>query len=302
MLLLVTFAAACASGPRGASLSSPYRFGWPDASTIRVTERVLRDGDLLHLTYRARLESAPEGYRLRILDGRVEQDGKRRLTDLDATRQSLELGRTAPFLADLTDTLIDRDGRALGCIESDTLLSHAIAMTTAYEKGARTALELAVRDAHRASTAASHCIDRWSAWVGAWVDFEARPGTPDAWASGNIDIGETAPIRVYDTHEGTSPSSPNQVVLRREQEVDASAISRLDDLIRTLTERLSRASGTDISADRIILERATYEGEVDINPRGLRPTSTTWVETLSYTLDGFSRTARTERTWTLRFE
>ncbi len=302
LLTLLTWASACASAPRGESTATPYRFGWPEGSTVRVSERILRDGHLLHLTYRARLESASEGHRLRILDGRVEQDGKRRLVELDLTRQSLELGRTAPLLADLTDILIDHDGRALGCTASDTLLPHAIAMTTAYDKGARTALELAVRDAHKASIAASHCIDRWSAWVGAWVDFEARPGTPDAWTSGNVEIGETAPIRVYDTHDGTSPTSPNRVTLRREQEVDASAIAQPNDLAKTLAEKLSRESGTDIAVDRIILESTSYEGEVDTNPRGLRPASTTWVETLSYTFDGFSRTSRTERQWTFRFE
>jgi hypothetical protein len=296
-------ATGCASAPPA---TDPYRFAWPPTSRVRITERVssdVREGVAAHtleLVYVAELAPDPEGARLRLLEGRVTRDG-RPFAELDPVPQGLALGRSAYRLADLTDVVIAPDGRALRCVESPRILALALAMTTAFpDKGPRRALELQVREAHSTALAAARCIDRWSAWVGAWVDFEARPGTPDVWTSGEVEVGEEAPIRVRDTHEGSARGGLAH--LHRIQEVDPSAIPDAEARIAELARALSVELGAEVSPSRLALLGLVHEGTVDLAPQTLLPAAARWTETLTYTRDGMEQTRRTERRWTLRLE
>lgn len=309
MFVSMLWCGACASSERvdESRLPEDFTFRWRFPTQMAVTETVSGPGGDTVIAYTAEVVREGDHLRLRHLDGEVHRVGDIDVDfEAEPTEASRALGiterqrnqaRTAVALADVTDAVISREGRVLKCEASPAMRARASSYFEAQPKATRVAYEIQMREAADVAVAKQTCVERWQAWVSAWIGFEALPGMDDQWfADTDVPVGEDPKIQVFDVHVGWLKKGGVRVT--RRQEIDGAA---LDDERPLLATELTAELKSPIVADRVTIASATWLGTADIDPKTLRPRKIEWLKTLRYALDGMQDQRVVRRTWTFTY-
>ena len=258
MFVSMLWCGACASSERvdESRLPEDFTFRWRFPTQMAVTETVSGPGGDTVIAYTAEVVREGDHLRLRHLDGEVHRVGDIDVDfEAEPTEASRALGiterqrnqaRTAVALADLTDAVISREGRVLKCEASPAMRARASSYFEAQPKATRVAYEIQMREAADVAVAKQTCVERWQAWVSAWIGFEALPGMDDQWfADTDVPVGEDPKIQVFDVHVGWLKKGGVRVT--RRQEIDGAA---LDDERPLLATELTARAASPRSATR----------------------------------------------------
>jgi hypothetical protein len=274
-----------------------YTFRWQVPTRVRVSEENHLPSGPVILEYQAELVRDGDGEQLRFrhLDGEVKQVGE---LVVDYDDRLGDQVKTAHALGDLSDMIIARDGRVIGCVGSPRLRRRASSYLVTLDKVRRVAYEVQIRDAAEAAVERATCVERWQSWVSAWSGFEALPGLPDHWhADRDVPVGEEPKIKVVDEHVGWLKQGGVRITRRQ-----VAAGAALGAELVPLAKALSDERKTPIVADRLTIQAATWLATADIDPRTLKPKKVEWTKTLRYALDGMADQRVTRRVWRFVYE
>ncbi len=146
--------------PEGRSI---LRFGWGVPSRVRVTEKVLKEGERATLRYDAVLEQGTEG-KLHLRLERFEF-GELEGVDLEAPELQEELKMILTLTSAMPVLVLAPDGQPTDVIGFEEMIEKVLATLPAVNAQTQAAVETRLRSPRMQATLKAKVMEFWRVWV-----------------------------------------------------------------------------------------------------------------------------------------